>query len=198
MPHFGFNTRSVLQVFAFLAVCVLGGVQTGSALVGTTATYQFVGQCNDCVGTGTGLLTLQNYTPGQPLAWANFVSFTYTSSINPIPGGITPSSPNFNSSSVLSGTIPATLPAPALVSLGWNNSNMVLRTTLAGYWCVGVNGCQGDNGVLGSWSLVGASPAPSAVGTPALGVPMLIGLAVLLALLGAAILRKGLSGQASA
>jgi hypothetical protein len=198
MPRFGFNTRSVLQVSAVLAVCVMGGVQKGSAIVVNRATYQFVGQCSDCVGNGTGLLTLQGYTPGQPLSWANFVSFTYTSSINPIPGGITPSSPNFSSSSVLSGTIPATLPAPALVSLGWNNSNMVLQTTLAGYWCVGVNGCISDNGVLGTWSLVGASPAPSAVGTPALGLPMLMGLAALLALLGAMILRKRHTGQASA
>jgi hypothetical protein len=203
MPRFGFSTRSVLKIFAVLAVCVLGGLQTGSAtLVATTATYQFVGTCGDCVGTGTGLLTLQNYTPGQPLAWANFVSFTYTSSINPIPGGITPAVLNGmpQAAPLLSGSIPAVLPAPAVVNLGWNSSNYVLMTNFnsSGWWCVGADGCQGDWGQPGTWSLVGASPAPSAAGAPALGVPMLIGLAVLLALLGAAILRKGLSGRASA
>jgi hypothetical protein len=202
MPRFGSSTRSVLQVSAVLAVCVLGGVQKGSAIVPTTTTYQFVGTCGDCVGTGTGLLTLQNYTPGQPLAWANFVSFTYTSSINPIPGGITPAVLNGmpQAAPLLSGSIPAVLPAPAVVNLGWNSSNYVLMTNFnsSGWWCVGADGCQGDWGQPGTWSLVGASPAPSAAGAPALGVPMLIGLAVLLALLGAAILRKGLSGRASA
>jgi hypothetical protein len=200
MLRFGFSTRSVLQVSAILAACVLGGVQKGSAFVPNTTTYQFVGTCGDCVGTGTGLLTLQNYTPGQPLAWANFVSFTYTSSINPIPAGITPSTPNYNSSSVLTGMIPAVLPAPAAVTLGYNLSNSVLVTNTgsSGSWCVGANGCDGDYGSGGTWSLVGASPAPAPAATPALGLPMLIGLAVLLAMLGAAILRKGLSGQASA
>ena len=202
LPQFGFSTRSVLKIFAVLAVCLLCVLQTGSAFVGPTKTYQFVGQCGDCVGTGTGLLTLQNYTPGQPLAWANFVSFMYTSSINPIPGGITPAVLNgkFDAAPLLTGSIPAVLPAPAVVNLGWNSNNYVLMTNSNsnGFWCVGANGCQGDWGQPGTWSLVGASPAPSAVGTPALGVPMLIGLAVLLALLGAAILRKGLSGRASA
>jgi hypothetical protein len=164
------------------------------------ATYQFVGQCGDCVGTGTGLLTLQNYTPGQALTWANFVSFTYTSSINPIPGGITPAVLNgmWQPAPLLTGSIPAVLPAPAVVNLGANSNNYVLMTNWnsSGWWCVGVNGCQGDWGPAGTWSLVGAIPTPVAV--PALGRPMLIGLAVLLALLSAMILRKGLTGQASA
>jgi hypothetical protein len=202
MLRFGLSTRSVLQVSAILAACVLGGVQKGSAIVPTTATYQFVGTCGDCIGTGTGLLTLQNYTPGQPLAWANFVSFTYTSSINPIPAGITPSILNGmpQAAPLLTGSIPAVLPAPAVVNLGWNSNNYVLMTNsnANGFWCVGENGCQGDWGQPGTWSLVGASPAPAPAATPALGVPMLIGLAVLLAMLGTAILRKGLSGQASA
>jgi hypothetical protein len=163
------------------------------------ATYQFVGQCGDCVGTGIGRLTLQNYTPGQALTWANFVSFTYTSNINPIPAGITPSTPNYSSSSYLSGTIPANLPGPAAVILGYNSYNWVLQTTTGatGYWCVGANACDGDWGNGSVWSLVGAS-SPTPVAVPALGHPMLIGLAVLLALFGATILRKGLTGQASA
>lgn len=171
---------SIVRISAVLAVCALAALPTGSA-TGSTATYQFVGTCSDCTGTGVGLLTLQNYTLGQPLTWANFVGFTYTSNKNPIPAGISPSTTNFNSSSILSGSLPATLPASATVSLGWNGNNYVLET-LAGsgaYWCVGVNGCQGDYGFGGTWSLVGSTSVP------VMGVPTTIVLAAILGLLGA-------------
>ena len=179
MAHSGFSARSILQISAVLALCTLATLQTSSA-TGSTAIYQFVGTCSDCNGTGVGLLTLQNYTLGQPLTWANFVSFTYTSDKNPIPTGITPSTTNFNSSSILSGSLPAALPASATVNLGWNSYNYVLETTAGagGYWCVGVNGCQGDFGFGGVWSLVGSTPVP------VLGLPMTICLAATLALLG--------------
>jgi hypothetical protein len=160
---------------ALLLVCVLGALQTGSAITGTTVTYQFVGQCTDCTGTGVGLLTLQNYTLGTALANSNFVSFSYSSNL--LSFSLTQAnSPN------LSGTLPATLPAQATVLVDGftTNPNDLLWSHSDGSWCAGSN-CTGDNGSSSTWGL-----APS---VPALRLPMLIGLAAMLALAGVMLLK---------
>jgi len=84
MLNFSFRARSVVQISTLLGVCALAAVETSSA-GGTTTVYKLVAQCTDgdCEGTGVGYLTVQNYIPGQPLAYANFVSFTYASNIKP-------------------------------------------------------------------------------------------------------------------
>ncbi len=51
-----------------------------------TVTFQFTGTCTDCSGSSTGTLVLQDYTFGSQttagyLAPANFVSFSYQSSL---------------------------------------------------------------------------------------------------------------------
>jgi hypothetical protein len=43
--------------------------------------YTFLGVCTDCTGTGTGILRLQDYTPGASLTPANFVFFDYFSNL---------------------------------------------------------------------------------------------------------------------
>ena len=85
MPGFGSRAHSIFRISIVLAVCVLAAVETSYAercpTGGPQATYQFVGQCTDCSGTGVGVLTVQNYTLGTALSSCNFVSFTYTSNL---------------------------------------------------------------------------------------------------------------------
>ena len=64
-----FRNRLIWQLPVLLLACAFNATPIGS-----NATYQFVGQCSDCTGTGTATLVLQNYTLGTQLANANFVS----------------------------------------------------------------------------------------------------------------------------
>jgi hypothetical protein len=83
MTSFASKVRSIFRVSALAAVCAVA-VPSGFAVclqTGPTTTYQFVGQCTDCSGTGVGLLTVRNYTLGNALEYCNFVSFSYTSNL---------------------------------------------------------------------------------------------------------------------
>ena len=172
MTGFGRKVGVVFQVAALAAVCVLT-VQNGYALcaTGPTTTYQFVGQCTDCTGTGTGSLTVQNYTLGAGLTYCNFVSFSYHSNLT----SFTITSSNFTS---LSGGLPASLPASANVSVVGPGNN-ALTSNANGSWFVGAS----DYGPTSSWSL------PQVTNVPVMSVPMLIGLALMLGLIGAAMLK---------
>jgi hypothetical protein len=79
------RTMTRLAVSAALAVA-LGFVAPGAraGTVTPTMTFQFTGDCTDCgardsPGTGTGFLTVENYTLGNSFSNSNFVSFTYSS-----------------------------------------------------------------------------------------------------------------------
>jgi len=80
MPGFGSRAHAIIQISIVLVVCVLAAVETsyanGCPTGGPQATYQFVGQCTDCSGTGVGVLTVRNYTLGDTLTSCNLVSFT--------------------------------------------------------------------------------------------------------------------------
>jgi hypothetical protein len=65
-----------------LALC-LGGAYLPSAHAQTTV-FDFTGNCTDCSGVGTGVLTLQNYTPGAAIDPSNFVSFVYSSNLTTV------------------------------------------------------------------------------------------------------------------
>src|SRR5438067_2311009 len=55
----------------------------GSTSAWGSTVYYFTGQCSDCTGSGVAVLTVDNYTPGDFLSVANFVSFSYTSNLFP-------------------------------------------------------------------------------------------------------------------
>jgi len=144
MPSFGSRAHSIFQISILLVVCVLAAVETSSAgtctLAGPQATYQFVGQCTDCSGTGVGVLTVQNYTLGDTLTGCNLVSFTYTSNLT----SFTITAPGSFS---LGGTLPASLPSAALVRvMGTGRNNFESNTD--GAWRVGLT----DYGTGGTWS----------------------------------------------
>jgi hypothetical protein len=119
------------------------------------------------------VLTLQNYTPGNPLDVSNFVSFTYVSNVLPnfsfSPGGVYS----------LTGLLPASLtttPAAANVTIG--ASGTVFQSFSFGYWCIGEGGCLADGGSTSSWILSGtgpASPGPPTLVSPANGASLVGG-----------------------
>ena len=177
MPGFGSRAHSIFRISIFLVVCVLAAVETSFAGAciqgGSQATYQFVGQCTDCTGTGVGQLTVQNYTLGTALYSCNFVSFTYTSNLTSFT--IAPSdSPN------LSGTLPASLPSAATVRV-FSGSN-AFESNSGGAWCAGT-GCVGDIGSSSIWGY------PTAA-VPTLSTPAWCALGLLLAGAGALLAQR--------
>jgi hypothetical protein len=183
MPSFGSRDHSIFRISILLVVCVLAAVETSSAgpctLAGPQATYQFVGQCTDCTGTGVGQLTVQNYTLGTALDNCNFVSFTYTSNLT----SFTITAPG---SFKLGGTLPASLPSAALVRvMGTGRNNF--ESTTGGSWRVGLT----DYGTGGTWSL----PSTAA---PTLSPAALCALVLLLAGAGALLVRRQARGSAGA
>ena len=183
MLSFGSRDHSIFRISIVLVVCVLAAVETSYAerciQGGPQATYQFVGQCADCTGTGVGQLTVQNYTLGDTLTSCNFVSFTYTSNLTSFT--ITTSGSYY-----LSGTIPSTLPAAATVNV--NNSNNGFSSNVNGNWFVGLL----DHGTGGIWSL------PSTSTVPTLSTAALCALGLLLAGAGALLVRRQVRGSAGA
>jgi hypothetical protein len=179
MSGFGSRDHSIFRISILLVVCVLAAVEPGSAgsciQGGPQATYQFVGQCTDCSGTGIGLLTVQNYTLGTALSSCNFVSFTYTSNLTSFT--MTPSdSPN------LSGMLPVSLPATATVSI----RDFVIQTQfgsdVSGSWSVGTF-LPVDTGTSSLW---GYPPSTA----PTLSTAALCALGLLLAGAGALLAQR--------
>jgi hypothetical protein len=183
MPGFGSRDHSIFRISIILVVCVLAAVETsyadGCAPGGPQATYQFVGQCTDCSGTGVGVLTVRNYTLGDTLTSCNLVSFTYTSNLTSFT--ITRSD-----SPYLSGMLPVSLPAAAAVDVNdgtngfWSGAN--------GNWHVGLL----DYGTGGTWS------SPSTSTAPTLSTAALCTLGLLLAGAGALLVRRRVRGSSGA
>ena len=182
MTHF--RLRPISLALLLLLVCAFS-----AAPVTSTTTFQFVGTCTDCTGQGTAQLVLQNYTQGSALASSNFVGFSYSSNLV----SFTLTAAN---NPVLSGTLPASLPAAANVNIWANttangvNAGMELYTqTSGGSWCAGFE-CAGDYGTAGTWSLVTTTTTTPAAGAPALSDWMLVCLAAAIAAMGALLLKK--------
>ena len=172
------RVHPVPLALALLFVCAFSAApQT------TTTTFNFVGTCSDCTGQGRATLVLQNYTLGNTILQANFVSLTYSSNLT----SYTITTAN---SPLINGSLPASLPSAANVDFfattGGAAQGMELNTYSYGSWCAGFE-CTGDYGTAGSWSLY-SPPAPPSV--PALSTWMQICLAALMAAMGAWLLQS--------
>lgn len=132
----------------------------------SAVSFEFSGICFDCVGTGTGTLVLKDYSLGDVLTSANFVKFTYTSSVL-----------TYSLASVddLTGSLTAAS-GPAYVSL--HGGGYTFNSLVAGPfspWCTGAAAtCGSDFGFLSSWSLVAGS-----VPEPAMWAAMVLGFGLL-------------------
>ncbi|WP_294392137.1 PEPxxWA-CTERM sorting domain-containing protein [uncultured Sphingomonas sp.] len=70
------------------AVALVGACVAAMPANAATSVWKFTGTCLDCTTPGakspaTGTLTLQDYTAGEALTTANYVSFTYSSLLYP-------------------------------------------------------------------------------------------------------------------
>ena len=182
------RVRPVLLALTLLFVCAFS-----AAPFQTTTTFSFVGTCTDCSGQGQATLVLQNYTLGNTILLANFVSLTYSSNL--VNFTLTPA--NVPS---ISGSLPASLPSAASVNFfattGGAAQGMELNTSNDGTWCSGFE-CAGDRGTAGTWSLYSA-PVPTATSVPALSSRMQICLAALMAAIGALLLKSARRTRTSA
>ena len=181
--------RPVLLAAVLLFVCVF----SAAPIQPTTTTFSFAGTCTDCSGQGRATLVLQNYTQGNTMLPANFVSLTYSSNL--VNFTLTPA--NVPS---ITGSLPASLPSAANVDFfsttGGAAQGMELNTSNNGGWCGGFE-CAGDRGTAGTWSLSSA-PVPTATGVPALSARMQICLAALMAAMGALLLKSARRTRTSA
>ncbi len=159
----GCHAMSKLRSIIFAAaVAVFSLPPAAHAITATYETFTFTGTCTvDCTGTATGILTLTDYTQGNSLSAANFVSFDYISSDD-----------NYdytsNGSTVVTGLIPVDLPADANITIQGalvTNFSFVSDASTDG-WCVGYSSSlctpasNGDAGLDGSFS---ATPLPAAL-----------------------------------
>ena len=128
--------------------------------------FEFSGTCIDCSGTGKGTLVLKDYTFGDTLTAANFVSFTYSSNLL---------SYTLHSVDDLTGSL-TDVTGPAFVV--FHGGGFTFDSLVAGPfspWCTGSTGaCSSDFGLVSSWSL-----AASAVPEPAMWGAMVLGFGLL-------------------
>jgi hypothetical protein len=146
-----FSARFLLLAF------VLGFVCLATANADPTETFYFSGTCDDCTGTGTGVLVLTDYTDGDDLDPSNFVSFTYDSNLLP---GFT-----FTDSGSLFGSLDSET-GFYYVGISDSDRNQFFTYT-DGSWCAGTDSaCASDMGFNGTWSTIPPS-GPSDTPEPA-------------------------------
>jgi hypothetical protein len=154
MPRLRLCLPALLLAFGLLAA--------GPAYsVTTITTYTFAGLCTNSYcdngpmpGHGIGVLTLENYTPGDPLAASNFVDFSYLT-------GSTFEIQLFAFESI-SGSLPGVFPSAASVDIEGNGAphgELSFITSAKGSWCAqyGNSMCNVGSGPSSSWSV----PEPS-------------------------------------
>lgn len=163
--------------FLTALAALFGMAALAAPAAATDTTFLFTGTCTDCTGTGTGTLVLQDYTIGDALSTANFVSFTYSSNLTSF---------TLNSVNQLIGSL-SNVPGANFVE--FNDDDFVFISSALGAispWCTGPTGtCGSDFGLTSSWSL-----AAGAVPEPAMWAVMVLGFG----LLGASMRRPRLEG----
>ncbi len=131
-----------------LAIGAVGAASApASAIAIATSQYTFQGVCSDCTGIGTGILTVQGYTPGDPFTNSEFVDFTYTSNFFPATSPFEITSSNLN---YFNGSISAT-PGTDYVQILSNGYLKQFYSTTSGNWCLG-NNCFSDQGPAHTWT----------------------------------------------
>lgn len=127
--------------------------------------FSFSGLCIDCAGTGKGTLVLKDYTLGDTLTAANFVSFTYDSNLL-----------SYSLASVddLTGSLAGSGPA----YVAFHGGGYTFASFAAGAfspWCTGGTGaCASDFGLFSDWSLLSSAvPEPAMWGAMVLGFGLL-------------------------
>ena len=119
---------STLRAIVVAAVLSIFGAHTAAHAI----SFTFTGVCSvDCLGNATATLTLLNYTQGNPLVTANFVSFDYSSDFL----GSVHVDPINNLVTQLQGNIPTNLPSSSVnLFLSWDNRFFFQTNTADNGW----------------------------------------------------------------
>jgi len=123
-----------------LVLCVAAVLSLSRlASAATITTFNFTGDCVfGCTGTASGTLVVQNYTFGDPLTPANFVSFVYNSNDTFLPMPYTITSPSIFSGSLGSGGV--FFPGPSIFDIeGAFSRDFRFNDFAAGSFCA--NAC---------------------------------------------------------
>lgn len=171
------------KICAFIVATAVLVLSAPIAARASTVTYEFIGQCEDCSGTGIGYLTLSDYTLGTDLSNSNFVSFTYQSNLIDPAISYTGIGSALDQIDTIIGKIPSSLPSIADVQLIRTISTSPIEqvtvfestTSGFGYWCASAKptyDCVSDYGFSHSWSVTPIPPALPlfATGVGALGL----------------------------
>jgi hypothetical protein len=111
----------------------------------TDVVYDFTGDCRDCTGTSSGVLTLtSDYTLDDALTTSNFISFTYTSNLI---SSLTIANSDLQD---ISGSI-STIPGVNYVII--DTPTTTFQSYLSYFWCIGDFDCGEDDGDNFSWTL---------------------------------------------
>ena len=134
------------------AILTFGGGASIFAATIDTETFNFTGTCTDCTGQGTATLVLTNYTLGNDITAANFVSFDYSSNL------FTMSVTTDNLFSI-AGNLPASLPSFAFVQVLRSPDQTMFESNTDGTWFIGRPSDFGTNGIWGA--AVSGVPEPA-------------------------------------
>lgn len=168
--------KSLLAAAGLSVALSAGSAQAVQVVADTITTFSFDGTCSSfdpCIegsGHGTGTLTVKNYTLGADFTNANFVDFTYTSSVFP---QNSPFEITANEITEFSGSIGPNLPGTADVFMASDTADELFFSSTSGFWCLGGGGaCASDLGPNHVWSLA-ATATPEPISAALLGTGLL-------------------------
>lgn len=149
--------RSVRLILAVCAVWLVHAAPAGATPIAATS-YDFTGNCENCTGTGQGVLTLSGYTPGDVIGLSNFLSFSYTSDRF---------SYSFGSGELVgvAGGLASPMPSglsDLILNLQHASDPEVTFYSNGGYWSLGPSSPPptADFGYSGGWSVAASVPEP--------------------------------------
>lgn len=128
--------------------------------------FTFTGQCFDCSGTGTAILTVvDTYIPGNALTAGDFVSLTYYPT-NLLPAGLSITAADLRS---INGGLPTGLAGNSDLDISGVGGTGEIYTVADGHWYVCPHSC-GDFGTSYTWTNgVTVTPEPSTIALTGLG-----------------------------
>jgi hypothetical protein len=136
--------KVLLAVSLFVSMLFLGTSRASA----DSLTFDFTGDCLDCTNP-QGVLVLQNYTLGDEITYANFVSFTYTSNL----ADVSVTSANLGTAEGVVGSTSGN----NNFAIEFGSPTYTFQLATDGTWCYGSTGtcsvvCMGDScggGIIG-------------------------------------------------
>jgi hypothetical protein len=172
----------IKSLFSGLATFFVGALflaPLAHAIPVTTTTFDFTGQCSDCVSPATATLVLQDYTFGTDATFDNFVSFTFSGTSMIDPAQVFGLDPDFDTFSANLGSTPGSYNVDITGPMVDSEGDITFDTSSEGGWNVSNTyfNNPSDSGSTHTWNAEGgniaATPEPGSIvllGTGMLGI----------------------------